>query len=278
MDWKAYSHFGFHLLKSCDRTNFFCNSDPHHLVTSFIGALRTLALQSEAIMKKVFFDIEKTINIKLGSMLEKLTQRQNRQKQADVDDCDNETCTSKQFLQIQKKQLIDLQEHLELYCNVLPVFGLNSAKYDLNLMESYLLPILVNERNIEPTVIKKANQFMSFKLGNIQLLDNMNFLGGETSLDSFLKAYKTSQTKRFIPYEWFEHPDKMQNPELPPYEAFYNKLRSCNPLQIEYKDYVNLLKSGLTTEKAIIKMKLSKLPLMEMRIIFTCNRFGSKNK
>ena len=59
-----------------------------------------------------------------------------------------------------------------------------------------MLPILVNERDIEPTVIKKANQFISFKFGDIQLLDIMNFIGGATSLDSFLKAYKTSETKR----------------------------------------------------------------------------------
>ena len=95
------------------------------------------------------------------------------------------------------------------------VFGFNSAKNDLNLIKSYLLPILINERDIEPTVIKKANQFISFKFDDIQLLDIMNFLGGATSLDSFLKAYKTSETKGFFPYEWFHHPDKMQNTELP---------------------------------------------------------------
>ena len=71
------------------------------------------------------------------------------------DDCDNEVCASTQFLQIQKNQLIDLQVSLERYCNVLSVFNFNSAKYDLNLIKSYLLPILVNERDIEPTVIKK---------------------------------------------------------------------------------------------------------------------------
>ena len=111
------------------------------------------------------------------------------------DDCDNEICTSTQFLQIQRNQLIDLQETLERYCNVLPVFSFISARYNLNLIKSYLLPILVNERDIEPAVIKKANQFISFKFGDIQLLDKMNFLGGATSLDSFLKAYKTSETK-----------------------------------------------------------------------------------
>ena len=80
---------------------------------------------------------------------------------------------------------------MERCCNVLPIFGFNSEKFDLNLIKSYLLPILVNERNIEPTVIKKANQFISFKFGEIQLWNIMNFLCRATSLDSFLKAYKT---------------------------------------------------------------------------------------
>ena len=88
----------------------------------------------------------------------------------------------------------------------------------------------------------------------------MIFLGGATSLDSFLKAFKTSDTKVFFPYEWFDHPDKMQNPELPPYDAFYSKLCSCNPIETVYTDNVNLLKSGLTTEQAVIKLKLSKPP------------------
>ena len=239
---------------------FLCNSDPHHLVTSFIGALENLALQSKAIMRKLFFDIKTTINIKLGSILEKLTQRHNRRKQADLDDCDNETRTSTQLLQIEKKQLTDLQEHLERYCKVLPIFDFNSSKYDHNLMKSYSLPNLVNERNIELSVIKKANQFISFKFGDFQLLDIMKVHGGATSLDSFLKAYKISETKGFFPYEWFDHPDKMQNAELPPYDAFYSKLRSFNQLETECTDYVNLLKSGLTTEQAVIKLKLSKPP------------------
>ena len=140
------------------------------------------------------------------------------------------------------------------------MFGFNSAKYDLNLNKSYLLPILVNERDIEPTVIKKKNQFISFKFGDFQLLDIMNFLGGATSLDSFLKAYKTSETKGFFLYEWFDHPDGMHNTELRPYDAFYSKIRSYNPLETDYTDFVNLLKSELTTEQAVVKLKLSKPP------------------
>ena len=87
---------------------------------------------------------------------------------------------------MQKSQLIDSHEHFERYFNVLPVFGFNSAKYDINLIKSYLLPHLVRERDIEPTVIKKVNQFVSFKFGDIQLLHVMNFLGGVTNRVSFL--------------------------------------------------------------------------------------------
>ena len=155
-------------------------------------------------MKMNFIEIETAINIRLCAILEQLNQRRNQAERLSnfVDDCvgeEEEKDSSTQFLQMQKNQLIDSQETFERYCNVLPVFGFNSAKYDINLIKSFLLPILVHERDIEPTVIKKANQFVSFKFGDIQLLDIMNFLGGATSLDSFLKAYKTKETKGFLP-------------------------------------------------------------------------------
>ena len=203
-----------------EEPNFFYNADPHHLVLSLIGALEGLASQGKAQMKLLFLDIETTMKIEFGSTLEKLTQRHNRRESARFDmsqyDCDNEICASTQFLQIQKNQLFDLQETPERFCNVLPVFGFNSAKYDFNLTKSFLLPILVNERDIEPTVIKRPNQFISFKFGYFQLSDKMNFLAGATSLDSFLKVYRTSEANGFFPFEWFDLPDKLQNTELPP--------------------------------------------------------------
>ena len=167
-------------------------------------------------------------------------------------------CT--QFLQMQKNQLIDLQEHFKPYCNMLPDFGFNNAKYDIILIKSYLLPILVNERRIEPTVIKKANQFVSFKFGEVQLLDIMNFLGGATSLDSFLIAYKTEEIKGFFLHEWFDNPEKLNNKELPPYDSFFIKLRKINPLEKDYSDFENLTTSGLSSQQAVCKLRLNKVP------------------
>ena len=50
----------------------------------------------------------------------------------------------------------------------------------------------------------------------------------------------------------------MQNTEFFPYDAFYSRFRSSSPLEVEYPDYFNLLKSGLTTKQAVVKLKLSK--------------------
>ena len=142
----------------------------------------------------------------------------------------------------------------------MPVFGVNSAKYDINLIKSYLLPILVNEQQIEPTVIKKAIQLFFFKFGDVQLLDTTNFLCGTTSLDSFLKAYKTKETKTFFPYEWFDNPEKLNSEELPPYVSFFSKLRNINPLEKDYNDFENLTTSSLSSYQAVCKLRLKKIP------------------
>ena len=217
-------------------------------------------------MKLKILEIETAIKSKLARTLDSLNEHRCRNQRVFefedhcFDDDNEEKDASTQFLQMQKKQLIELRELLERYCNVLPVFGFNSAKYDINLIKSYLLPIFINEKNMELIVIKKANQFASFNFGDVQLLDIMNFFGGATSLDSFLKAYKTAETKGFFPYEWFDCPQKMNNSELPPYDPFFSKLRNVNALEKDYSYYQKLLSSGLKTEEALSKMKLSKPP------------------
>ena len=152
-----------------------------------------------------------------------------------------ETDITTQFLQIQKNQLIDLKQDLERYVNTLPVFGFNSDRYDLNFIKSHAIPYLIRNKEQETSVIKKANVFIPFKFGDVEFLDIMMFLSGATTLDSFLKAYKASETKGVFPYECLDNPDKLDFPELPPYEAFFSKLRNNNPLD---KDFIVCEKLG----------------------------------
>ena len=69
---------------------------------------------------------------------------------------------STQFLRIQKNQLIDLEQHLERYVDTLPVFGFNSGRYDLNLVQSYLIPYLIRDKAQETSVIIKAYNFFTY--------------------------------------------------------------------------------------------------------------------
>ena len=216
-------------------------------------------------MSLKFLEVKTAIKSKLTRTLESLNERRCRKQRVFefedhcFEDDNEEKDASTQFFQMQKNQLIELQEYPERYCNVLPEFGFNSGKYDIDLIKSYLLPVLINERNMEPTVIK-SHQFVFFNFADVQLLDTMNFLGGATSLDSFLKAYKASETKGFFPYERFGCPQKMNNSELSTYDAFFSKLRNVNPLETDYSDYQKLLSCGLKTEEALSKLKLSKPP------------------
>ena len=112
-------------------------------------------------MKLQFLDMATSIKSRLNAIFAVLNERRGPRETVleFEDECleVEEKDVSTQFLQMQKNQHLDLQEHLERYCNVLPVFGFNSSKYDINLIERYFLPLLVNERELEPTVIKKAN-------------------------------------------------------------------------------------------------------------------------
>ena len=120
---------------------FLCNDNPHHLITSFITAPEGLATQRKAHVKMSFTEVETAMKIKLYALLEQHNERRNRAERLSnfVDDCivEKEKDLSILFLQMRKKQLVDLQGHLEPYCKILPVFGFNSAKYDIILNKSY---------------------------------------------------------------------------------------------------------------------------------------------
>ena len=105
------------------------------------------------------------------------------------------------------------------------------------------------------------NQIISIRFVDIQIFDINVFQGGATSLDPFLNLYKTSEKKSYFPYELFDHPEKMQNTEFFPYDAFYSGLRSFKHLEAENTEFVNLFRSGLSTEQDVVKLKLSKPPL-----------------
>ena len=118
------------------------------------------------------------------------------------------------FLQIQQKQLLDLQRHFNNYVDTLPVFGFNSGKYDLNLIKAYLLPHLLNDRATQPTVIKKANQFISLIVGIVA---------------SQLYAFSICQAMSTVLYTRWEFDSDLQK-----FKAHQNKIRKFGNMVMSF--------------------------------------------
>ena len=70
----------------------------------------------------------------------------------------------------------------------------------------------------------------------------------------------TKETKGFFPYEWIDCPEKINNKEFPPQDSFFSILRNSNPLEKDYNDLQNLVNSGLTTEQAVAKLQMDRIP------------------
>ncbi|KAK3731199.1 hypothetical protein QZH41_006044 [Actinostola sp. cb2023] len=72
-----------------------------------------------------------------------------------------------------------------------------------------------------------------------KFLDVKKYLGPETDYASWIKAYGCTETKSWFPYEWFDYPDKLDYPSLPPYECWWSKLKARYLLSrqewVEYK-------------------------------------------
>ena len=118
----------------------------------------------------------------------------------------------------------DQQKRMCEWCNEVPVVGFNSGAYDLNLIKSHFAGAVASE-NEKVRVAKKGNKTMFLLTSRARFLDFMNYLGPGTSYEKWVKAYGSEATKSWFPYEWFDRPEKLDNPGLPEYEAWYSKLK-----------------------------------------------------
>ena len=135
----------------------------------------------------------------------------------------------------QVKDLKQAQSDFNDYISVLPVIGYNSSKYDLNLVKRKLAHRL--NLGISGFIIKKQNAYTCISTQKFKFIDANNFVAPGTSYDKFLKSYHCSQMKTYFPYEWFDDEAKLTHTSLPPYDAFYSKLKGHNTLEAEYNAY-----------------------------------------
>ena len=149
------------------------------------------------------------------------------------------TNASLDILKKLRRSYKNLKRELELYCDIIPVLGFNSAKYDLNLIKRKLFKF-VDAFSGEASVIKKANSYICIQTDRFRFLDISNYLAPGCSYAQFLKAYEIDMSKSYMCYEWFSSIEQLSYPSLPPYNSFYSSLKQCNVLEENYIQYEKL--------------------------------------
>ena len=236
----------------------FVNPDSKLLIKEMMKYMASIAdrvrINAESKWSSAISDVEDLIE-KYEAMLEKESNRKKRKtktknpktsRKEQLGEWEGITEQEKQLLKEEwehtLKKLYSLLGSLYHYCRQVPVLGFNSARYDLNLVKSHLIPWLradvdpeEGEESVDINVIKKGSAYTQIGARRFKFLDISNYLAGGVSYSAFLKAYKIEEAKSYFPYEWFDDVSKLDFPHLPPYESFYSELKQKNVLEVQDK-------------------------------------------
>ena len=134
------------------------------------------------------------------------------------------------------KGITDAQskEILQWFIQV-PVLGFNSGHYDLKLIRKYYVPLMAQDKEV--FAAEKNGRIMFINTPKFKFLDVVNYLAPGITYDKWVKTYGATLTKSWLPYEWLDSPAKLDFPGLPPYMAWYSKLKGGYALTLkEYDD------------------------------------------
>ena len=128
-----------------------------------------------------------------------------------------------------------------------PVLGFNSGHYDLKLIRQHFSPLLAQDPGT--FAAEKNGRIMFINTPKFKFLDVLNYLGPGITYEKWVKTYGATLAKSWLPYEWLDSPDKLDFPGLPPYMAWYSKLKGEYVLTLkEYDDCHRIFKDrGMQT-------------------------------
>ena len=112
---------------------------------------------------------------------------------------------------------------IDQWCDQVPVLGFNFGHYDMKLIRKYFVTHLAQENGV--VAAEKEGRIMFIKTPRYNFLDIMNYMAG-TTYDKWVKTYGAKQTKSWLPYEWFDSPDKLDYPGIPSYWRWNSQLKN----------------------------------------------------
>ena len=87
-----------------------------------------------------------------------------------------------------------------------------------------------------------------------------------------------SGNQQFFPYEKYNLSDRKASRVFYLHDAFKNKTRSSNLLEVEDKDYVDIVKKDWPQNMPLSNGNYQSRPLLRLRSTKNCNKFGSRSK
>jgi len=246
------------------KPTFLCNDKPYKLIDEFITTILNISLKAESINKIKYANIIEFLDAYVNNIQNDLDRFKERNGTP-------EKYNDKQLKLLSRhenalKNATSLKTQFDNWYLTLPIVSFNGSKYDINLMKQYLYKSLEDHGETVSFSIKKANSYMSLKTQHLQFLDIRSYLAPNYSYDAFIKAYKCKLEKGFFPYDYFNSYDKINNTELPPHEAFFNKLKNKNITDEEYNVCINAWKdNNMKTFKDFLEWynNLDVLPFVE---------------
>ena len=201
----------------------FLNPDPKLLIEEMMEYMASIAdrvrMNAESKWSSAISDVEDLIE-KYEAMLEKESNRIERKtKTKNPSISCKEQMGEWEGITKQEKQLVKEEWENTLkklysvlgcfyhYCRQVPVLGFNSARYDLNLVKSHIIPWLradvgpeEEQDSVDINVIKKGSANTQIGARRFKFLDISNYLAGGVTYSAFLKAYKIVGSKILLPF------------------------------------------------------------------------------
>jgi hypothetical protein len=104
----------------------------------------------------------------------------------------------------------------------IPILGFNSGRYDL----TFVINALANAKyQIGKDIISKSSGYMKLSYGKFVFLDAWHFCTPDTTLAKFAAMWNVRGIEKdAFPYDWFDSPEKLYHPELPPIDQWHNTM------------------------------------------------------
>ena len=141
----------------------------------------------------------------------------------------------------------EVKEQWRQWVNHVPVIGLNSSKYDINMVKEYFMKEISYNKDDECNegvfAVEKENDYIFLTTSKFKFLDVKNYIGPGLIYDAWCKPMVCRLQKLMFSYEWLDSYKKLSHVGSVSCEDFYSSLKSTIARD-EYEQFFKMFKKN----------------------------------